>query len=215
MKAPLTPEQVTKIQEAMNKRYNVQMKALDLSKFSLDSAFGGSSFQAYLFDDRIMQCVVDTIKEHLSDLEAVNLDQNGLYSMAVFSKVIEKARNIKVLYLEKNKVKFCAHKIPTKLPLLTSISCQPVSAEVHTGLGRITTAQVARSKVGWKSLLDENKVRSRLFQVRFAFLVSPRVEIANEFRNQGLDSNRRNIRLILATWKSITSLTKQTEKSSK
>ena len=89
----------------MNKRYNAHTKALDLEKFGSDPAFGGSSIKAYLFEERIMNCVVETIKHYLADLEAVNLSCNNLFTLSHFGKVVEKAPHIKIIYLENNKVK--------------------------------------------------------------------------------------------------------------
>jgi hypothetical protein len=103
--APLSSDNVTKIQEAMNKRYNPATKALDLENFGADSTFGGSSAATgKLSDDRVMQCVVDTIGQHLSDLEAINVSNNHLRSLKTFSKLVDKAPRIKILYMEHNKV---------------------------------------------------------------------------------------------------------------
>jgi hypothetical protein len=103
--APLSSDNVTKIQEAMNKRYNPATKALDLENFGADSTFGGSSAATgKLSDDRVMQCVVDTIGQHLSDLEAINVSNNHLRSLKTFSKLVDKAPRIKILYMEHNKL---------------------------------------------------------------------------------------------------------------
>ena len=89
----------------MNKRYVPANKALDLNNFGADSAFGGSSGAiGRLTDERVMDIVIDTIGEHLSDLEAINLSNNNLRTLRVFSKVVGKAPNIKIIYLNSNKV---------------------------------------------------------------------------------------------------------------
>ena len=73
----------------MNKRYVPGNKALDLSEFGADKTFGGSSNAiGRLTDERVMDVVIDTIAEHLSDLQALNLSNNNLRTLRsnLFSK---------------------------------------------------------------------------------------------------------------------------------
>ena len=96
--APLSDDNKTKIQEAMNKRYVPGNKALDLSDFGADKTFGGSSNAiGRLTDERVMDVVIDTIAEHLSDLQALNLSNNNLRTLRgnLFSKYI----NNKIWYI--------------------------------------------------------------------------------------------------------------------
>ena len=80
--APLSDDNKTKIQEAMNNRYVPGNKALDLSDFGADKTFGGSSNAiGRLTDERVMDVVIDTITEHLSDLQALNLSNNNLRTL--------------------------------------------------------------------------------------------------------------------------------------
>jgi len=103
--APLSEDNITQIKEAMNKRYVPGNKALDLTDFGADQTFGGSSgATGKLTDDRVMDVVTETIGEHLADLEALSLTKNSLRSLRAFSKVVEKAANIKILYLDHNKL---------------------------------------------------------------------------------------------------------------
>ena len=103
--APLSEDNKNVIKEAMNKRYGLANKALDLNNFGNDSAFGGSSgATGRLTDERVVECVLETIGEHLRDLEAVNLSNNGLRTLRVLGKIADKAPNIKILYLHQNKV---------------------------------------------------------------------------------------------------------------
>ena len=79
---PLSDENKTQIQEAMNKRYVAGNKALDLSNFGADQAFGGSSGAiGKLSDERVMDVVIDTIGQHLADLEALSLTNNNLRTL--------------------------------------------------------------------------------------------------------------------------------------
>ena len=80
--APLSNENKTQIQEAMDKRYVAGNKALDLSNFGADQAFGGSSGAiGKLSDERVMDVVIDTIGQHLADLEALSLTNNSLRTL--------------------------------------------------------------------------------------------------------------------------------------
>ena len=60
-----------------------------------------------LNDDRVMEVVIETIGVHLPDLEALSLTNNGLKTLRVLSKIVEKAPKIKVLYLDRNKLMQC------------------------------------------------------------------------------------------------------------
>ena len=66
----------------MNKRYVAGNKALDLTDFGADTTFGGSSNAiGRLTDQRVMDYVIETIGEHLSDLQALNLSKNNLRTL--------------------------------------------------------------------------------------------------------------------------------------
>lgn len=103
--APLSDDNKKQIQEAMNKRYVPANRALDLTNFGADQTFGGSSgATGKLTDERVMDVVIETIGQHLSDLEALSLTNNGLRTLRVFSKIVDKGPNIKILYLDQNKL---------------------------------------------------------------------------------------------------------------
>lgn len=104
--APLSDENKTLIQETMNKRYVPANRALDLNNFGADTAFGGSSnATGKLTDERVVEVILDTIGQHLPDLEAINLSNNFLRTLrGNFAKIADKAPRIKILYLDQNKV---------------------------------------------------------------------------------------------------------------
>jgi len=100
---PLSEENKSTIQEAMNARYVPESKALDLKNFKADNKFGGSSkANGDLKNPKVMEYVLDTIGQHLPDLEALNLSQNGLKNLKSFSKIVDKAPRLRILYLEDN-----------------------------------------------------------------------------------------------------------------
>jgi len=87
----------------MNARYVPESKALDLKNFKADNKFGGSSkANGDLKNPKVMEYVLDTIGQHLPDLEALNLSQNGLKNLKSFSKIVDKAPRLRILYLEDN-----------------------------------------------------------------------------------------------------------------
>jgi len=103
--APLSDDNKTKIQEAMSKKYVPETKALDLSNFGADPTFGGSSGAiGKLTDERVMEVVIETIGQHLSNLEALKLSKNNLRTLRGFSKIVDKAPNVRILYLDDNKL---------------------------------------------------------------------------------------------------------------
>ena len=90
----------------MNDRYLPDSKALDLKNFKADNKFGGSSkAKGDLKNPKVMEFVLDTIGQHLQDLEALNLSNNGLKTLKTFSKIADKAPRLKILYLEDNEVR--------------------------------------------------------------------------------------------------------------
>ena len=106
-KEPLSEENKTLIQEAMSssKRYIIESKALNLESFGRDTKFGGSSeATGNLSDERVVEVVLNTIKEYLPDLKALSLKDNNLRSLRAFAKLSNSAPQIEVLCLEKNRV---------------------------------------------------------------------------------------------------------------
>ena len=104
-KDPLSEENKKLIQEAMHTRFIQETKALNLESFGRDPKFGGSSeATGNLSDDRVVEVVLNTIKEFLSDLKALSLKDNNLRSLRAFAKLAESAPQIEILYLEKNRL---------------------------------------------------------------------------------------------------------------
>ena len=102
---PLSDEHKATLQEAMNARYVPESKALDLKNFKADNKFGGSSkANGDLKNPKVMEFVLDTIGQHLSHLEALNLSNNGLRRLQPFSKIVDKAPGLRILYLEDNEL---------------------------------------------------------------------------------------------------------------
>lgn len=87
---------------AMVKRYNLQTKALDLTKFHADQDL--SDIFCALFRQPIMAAVVDIISEHIPDLVALNLNDNKLNMIDHLRVLSSKLPQLKILYLGHNRV---------------------------------------------------------------------------------------------------------------
>lgn len=91
-----------KMKVTMAKRYNVATKALDLSRFNADPDLKLTFCP--LFRSNVMSAVLDIICENIPDLEAINLNDNGMSGMEAFKGVEKRLPNLKILYLGDNKV---------------------------------------------------------------------------------------------------------------
>ncbi|XP_016951832.1 nuclear RNA export factor 1 isoform X2 [Drosophila biarmipes] len=92
---------------AMAKRYNVQTKALDLSRFHADPDL--KQIFCPLFRQNVMSAAIDIICDNIPDLEAINLNENNMTSMEAFKGVEKRIPNLKILYLGDNKIPSLAH----------------------------------------------------------------------------------------------------------
>ncbi|XP_062141331.1 nuclear RNA export factor 1 isoform X1 [Drosophila sulfurigaster albostrigata] len=96
-----------KMKVVMAKRYNVQTKALDLSKFHADPDM--KPLFCPLFRSNVMSCALDIICENIPDLEAINLNDNQMSTMEAFKGADKRLPNLKILYLGDNKLQSLAH----------------------------------------------------------------------------------------------------------
>ncbi|XP_017002287.3 nuclear RNA export factor 1 [Drosophila takahashii] len=96
-----------KMKVTMAKRYNVQTKALDLSRFHADPEL--KLIFCPLFRQNVMSAAIDIICDNIPDLEAINLNDNSMTSMEAFKGVEKRIPNLKILYLGDNKIPSLAH----------------------------------------------------------------------------------------------------------
>lgn len=92
-----------KMKLAMAKRYNPATKALDLTKFHVDTEL--QDVFCALFRAIIMNAAIDVIAENIPDLEALNLCQNRLYVIDHLSNLAKKLPNLKILHIGNNEVR--------------------------------------------------------------------------------------------------------------
>lgn len=90
---------------AMAKRYNSMTKALDLTKFHADSDL--TDIYCGLARAPIIIAAIDIIGQNIPDLEALNLENNKIYTLETLKTLFSKAPNLKILHLANNKV--CKH----------------------------------------------------------------------------------------------------------
>ncbi|KAM8720738.1 hypothetical protein ACLKA7_006730 [Drosophila subpalustris] len=96
-----------KMKVVMAKRYNVQTKALDLSRFHADQDL--KPIFCPLFRVNVMCVAIDIIRENIPDLEAINLNDNQMSTMEAFKGADKRLPNLKILYLGDNKLPSLAH----------------------------------------------------------------------------------------------------------
>nr|NP_524660.1 small bristles, isoform A [Drosophila melanogaster]Q9U1H9.2 RecName: Full=Nuclear RNA export factor 1; AltName: Full=Protein small bristles; AltName: Full=Protein tip-associating [Drosophila melanogaster]AAF47959.3 small bristles, isoform A [Drosophila melanogaster]CAB64382.2 tip associating protein [Drosophila melanogaster]CAC41645.1 nuclear RNA export factor 1 (NXF1) [Drosophila melanogaster] len=96
-----------KMKVTMAKRYNIQTKALDLSRFHADPDL--KQVFCPLFRQNVMGAAIDIMCDNIPDLEALNLNDNSISSMEAFKGVEKRLPNLKILYLGDNKIPSLAH----------------------------------------------------------------------------------------------------------
>jgi nuclear RNA export factor len=87
----------------MAKRYNVNLKALDLSRFHKDPDLT-DNYDVALFRPSMMLAVFDLIVENAPDLAALDLSDNKLYSLDNLSQLSIKLPKLKALHIGRNKI---------------------------------------------------------------------------------------------------------------
>lgn len=91
-----------KMKAVMAKRYNLQTKALDLSRFHADQDL--KPFFCPLFRVNVMSAALDIICDNIPDLEAINLNDNNMSTMESFKGADKRLPHLKILYLGDNNV---------------------------------------------------------------------------------------------------------------
>ncbi|XP_018304307.1 nuclear RNA export factor 1-like [Mycetomoellerius zeteki] len=93
-----------RLKQAMAKRYRQDTKALDLSKFHLDSDLCSDYFYALSYPV-MMMTVLDIMAEHIPNLEALNLEGNKLQNVERLSMLTKKFLKLKILHMGDNKIR--------------------------------------------------------------------------------------------------------------
>ncbi|EGI63426.1 PREDICTED: nuclear RNA export factor 1-like [Acromyrmex echinatior] len=93
-----------RLKQAMAKRYRQDTKALNLSKFHLDSDLCSDYFYALSYPI-MMMTVLDIMAEHIPNLEALNLEGNKLQNIERLGILTKKFLKLKILHMGDNKIR--------------------------------------------------------------------------------------------------------------
>lgn len=98
----INEELKAKMKLVMAKRYNVETKALDLSRFHADPDL--RPIFCPLFHVNVMCVALDIICENIPDVGAINLNDNHINTMEAFKGAEKRLPHLKILYLGDNKI---------------------------------------------------------------------------------------------------------------
>lgn len=101
---PLTEENMLLMKEAMSRRYNIEMKALDLSSFKDDPILQQKGLYMPLTRKVILDHAVKVINENIPDLVFLSLRDNNLRNIDSLKRLAESCGTLKCLDLSKNQV---------------------------------------------------------------------------------------------------------------
>ncbi|XP_018376898.1 PREDICTED: nuclear RNA export factor 1-like isoform X2 [Trachymyrmex cornetzi] len=93
-----------RLKQVMAKRYRQDTKALNLSKFHLDSDLCSDYFYALSYPI-MMMTVLDIMAEYIPNLEALNLEGNKLQNIERLGILTKKFLKLKILYMDDNKIR--------------------------------------------------------------------------------------------------------------
>ncbi|KYN06147.1 PREDICTED: nuclear RNA export factor 1-like [Cyphomyrmex costatus] len=93
-----------RVKQALAKRYRQDTKALNLSKFHLDSDLCSDYFYALSYPI-MMMTVLDIMVEYIPNLEALNLEGNKLQNIERLSILTKKFVKLNILHMGDNKIK--------------------------------------------------------------------------------------------------------------
>ncbi|KAL6031240.1 hypothetical protein STEG23_015056 [Scotinomys teguina] len=100
-----TSEQMDQLKMTLMRRYDSSRRALDLQKFRFDRDLMNSDIDMMLNRRSCMVATLQIIQSNMSELLSLNLCNNKLYQLDGLSEVTEKAPQVKILNLSKNKLK--------------------------------------------------------------------------------------------------------------
>ncbi|XP_019881507.1 nuclear RNA export factor 1 isoform X2 [Aethina tumida] len=106
----VTPTMKEKMKLAMGKRYDSNMKSLNLSAFHTDPDL--QDMFCALFKPIVFIAVLDIIVENIPQLEALNLDDNKICILSFMKKIVKSLPNLSVLHMRGNKIRDIAHLDP-------------------------------------------------------------------------------------------------------
>lgn len=145
---------------AMVKRYSPATKALDLTKFHSDQDLRDEVFCA-LFRPPIFLAAVDIIAENIPDLEALNLNNNKIYTVDHFKTLFNKLPNLRILYLENNKVNNNIHVFASFKGQINQIMHFSFIFYLHIQISGINSLDSGKQSNITELVLKGNPIRDR------------------------------------------------------
>ncbi|CAB3397758.1 unnamed protein product [Caenorhabditis bovis] len=101
----LKKNEIELIQKVVDRRYNAENRALDLSDFASDSEFTSRDMMMTMTKGNVMLAIVDRIDERYGNITALSLSNNRLAHLDYASAVVAVAKFVKVLDLSHNLIK--------------------------------------------------------------------------------------------------------------
>ncbi|XP_032745809.1 nuclear RNA export factor 2-like [Rattus rattus] len=98
-------EQMEHLKISIMKRYDASQKALDLEKFRFDQDLMDKDIDMMLNRRSCMVATLQIIESNIPELLSLNLKNNKLYQLDGLSDMTEKAPQVKILNLSRNKLK--------------------------------------------------------------------------------------------------------------
>lgn len=93
------------IVEALRRRFHIDSKFLDLSDFAHDQGLLNLNLYVPLSRESIFPLVMKKVKDHFSDLIALGLSNNRLWTLAPLSSLASSCHELRALDLSNNKVR--------------------------------------------------------------------------------------------------------------
>ncbi|XP_033638109.1 nuclear RNA export factor 1-like [Asterias rubens] len=98
----LDEDSVEAMKVCLSDRYDPSTKSLNLSQLIQDQGLKSKGVNNVLNRPQVMETVVMIISENIPEVLSIDLSNNKLYSLTIFSKLAEKATSLRSLNLAKN-----------------------------------------------------------------------------------------------------------------
>ncbi|GBL94459.1 Nuclear RNA export factor 1 [Araneus ventricosus] len=96
------------IKNCMSSRYDAMSHNLSLAKFHNDPSMKSLGLYVPLNKPLVLSTIVKIIKEHIPEIEILDLADNRLYSLEAFSSMVSTCKQLKSIILKNNKLRSVA-----------------------------------------------------------------------------------------------------------
>lgn len=101
---PVNEDLISQLKEAMGRRYNSDIRVLDLSKFRNDSVLEEKGLYIALNRPVVFNAAIKIIKENIPELVGLNLSDNKLFNLEPMTSLSGTCTMLTALDLSKNTV---------------------------------------------------------------------------------------------------------------